>query len=55
MVYVTKGTSPPENVDEGALIWVAGLGSVAVGIALLVLGLLCHGVARLLKICKGTT
>jgi len=55
LVYVTKGTSPPENVDEGALVWVVGLGSVAVGTALLVLGLLCHGVARLLKICTGTT
>ena len=54
LVYVTARTSPPEHVDEGALLWVMGLGSVAFGIALLVLGVLCRGVARLLKISTGT-
>jgi len=52
LVYVTKGTSPPEHVDEGALLWVIGLGSVAVGIALLVLGVFCGVVARLLRTSK---
>jgi hypothetical protein len=37
LVYVTKGTSPPEHVDEGALLWVVGLGSVIVAFALLAL------------------
>jgi len=54
LVYVTKSTSPPEHVDEGALLWVVGLGSVAVGFALLALGFFCHGVAHLLKRSTGT-
>jgi hypothetical protein len=54
LVYVTKGNSPPEHVDEGSLLWVMGLGLVAVGIALLILGVSCRGIARLLRMSKGT-
>jgi hypothetical protein len=53
LVYATT-QRPPEHVDDGALLWVMCLGAVALGIALLVLSVICRGVARLLKLSTGT-
>ena len=53
LVYATA-QRPPDHVDEGALLWVICLGAVVLGIALLVLGVVCRGLARVLKLSTGT-
>jgi hypothetical protein len=54
LMYATTRKSPPEHADEGALVGVVSFGSVALGIALLVLGFSCRGVTRLFKNATGT-
>ena len=49
--YVAVHSSrPPDNFYPGVI----GLASVVVGLALLIFGMLCRGIARLWKISTGT-